>query len=84
MFYVTMKGPVAMIMEVALSPTPVLKRAGVKERGTLVSYWDWATWDNDRPRQRGLCIRCVMGFLTGLGVGRLSDIRLVYPDDDLY
>ena len=48
-----MKGPVAVMMEVSLLSTPVLKRAGVKESGVLVSYWNCATWLGWRPRRRG-------------------------------
>ncbi len=48
-----MNGPVAVMMEVSLSSTPVLKRAGVNDRGALVSNWNCATWLGDRARRRG-------------------------------
>ena len=48
-----MNGPVAVMMEVSLSSTPVLKRAGVNDMGDLVSYWNCATCEGCRPKRRG-------------------------------
>ncbi|KXT07524.1 hypothetical protein AC579_189 [Pseudocercospora musae] len=48
-----MNGPVAVMIVVSSEPSPVLKRAGVKDNGAPVSCWNCATCDGVRPRRRG-------------------------------